>query len=128
MPEQTTDYTHEKVAGIDVVTFFAYDDAWVPDRHTRITHSLCSLIDGGAERLILDFSNIRLFDSDYIEMLIRVAKKLCGTSWHPFTICPDRETALNLVPNAESAPLIFCAVSPEVREVFRVLRLYEDQN
>ena len=126
MPKQNPDYVHEKVAGIDIVTLCAYDDAWVPDRYARITKSLFSLIDGGAERLIIDFTNIELIGSGYAGMLIRIARRLCGTSWHPLTMCPDRETALDVIANSDSSPLVLCSVSPEVRKVIRTLRLCDD--
>ncbi len=128
MSEPNPDFVHEKVQGVDVVTFCdrAPTDS---EQIARIKQSLCDLVDGGADRLILDFRNVEYVCSLFLGMLLFVRKRLSVKKpfrdfrlrhWEGFETCPDREHALEAISGPECDPLVFCSVRSEIREIFKV--------
>ncbi len=148
MSEPNPDFVHEKVQGIDVVTFI-HSAHWDEEQGWRTMRSLCNLVDGGVERLILNCSNTpwsnlgsgnvdcnyELFTKMFVAMIFalrdRMSRKESSRGLPPgriLRICPDRETALDVISTSASLRLVVCSLGPGLPELFRVIRLCDDSD
>lgn len=125
---QIPECTCEVEQGIHVVTF-CKDSLTDPVQIKRIKDYLYQLLDGGVERLILDFKDVPNFGSEILGVLIVVRRKLAtrapfkpprSRKWEWFEICPDRKTALAAMATVDSDPLVLCSIKPPLQEIFRV--------
>ena len=145
MSEPNPDYVHEKVQGIDVVTF-CHPEQFDERRPGRILSSLRNLVHSGIESLVLDFSNLdfsslglgKVGDErttrEFVSLVGVVGVTMSDSKPSQHTrsgrilrICPDRETALNEISRSESGQLVVCSVSL-LREVFRTCGLCDDRD
>ena len=134
MSEPNPDYVHEKVQGIDVVTFcdLAPIDS---EQFARIKQSLCDLVDSGVDRLVLDSSNIEHIPHRFVEILLVVRNILSvRTPFQEvrpsaiFRIVNDRERALDVISSSTSNPLILCSLCPELLTVLTTIGLCDDSD
>ena len=131
MSIRPSDLTCEDEQGTVVVTFCG-QRLMESEQINRIKAQLYGLIDDGVDRLILDFGHVTFLSSAFVGVLITLRKKLsakkafkppCVRKWGLFEVCPDRQTALELMSKAESDPLVLCAMRPELQEVFAICSL-----
>ena len=131
MSIQPSDLTREDERGTVVLTFPG-PKLTEGEQIDRIKRYLYHLADDGVERLILDFQHVTFLSSAFVGVLLSLRKKLsakkafkppCVREWGLFEVCPDRQIALELMSKAESDPLVLCAMSPELQEVFAICSL-----
>ena len=100
------------------------------ERISPIEASLLGLVESNVKGLILDFSNVEWFGSEFLNTLLRLRNKLSvqrdfkpphSRNWLVFQVCPDRQAALHVIAAPESDPLILCALKPPLQEILRVL-------
>lgn len=143
MSEPYPDYVHDKVQGIDVVTLI-HTVRWDEEQGWRTKRSLCDLVDGGVEHLILNCSNIpwsnlgfgnvdfdyELFTKMFVMTIFalreRMSRKESSRGLSPgriLRVCADRETALDVISRSATLRLVVCSLGPGLPKLFGVIGL-----
>lgn len=105
-------FKQESEQGVSVVTFCTHELRG-HEQCSLIKTRLNDLVDSGLERLILDFRNVEYIGSAFLSVLVGLWKKLSvhksfqapnTRNWVFFQISRDRQTAINVIAEADSDP------------------------